>query len=221
MNQPIVTTRRAMDTREWRALCGAVAFALPHISWRHSGLGVLQGYLHEGTEHELRVHVWHRSLRRPGIDDSGLLHDHRFDLDSQVLVGTLHQDEYQLRGDTDGHWVLYEVLHARAKYERSGGATFHEEPTLLTPRFTTRSVRVHVPEGYAYHFPKRQFHGTRFDGELAVTLLTKSNQDELPARILAPLSVPLVHAFSDPLPRDAWVEPLRQAHEALVSRWSA
>ena len=69
----------------------AVAATAPEsgIPFRHHGIGVLQAYL---TEHE-RVHLWHPSLRLPGMRTSGGMHDHRFAMSFGILGC------HDLRGD--------------------------------------------------------------------------------------------------------------------------
>jgi hypothetical protein len=181
---------------------------------------MLQGYVLEGTDKEIRVHVWHRSLRRPGIEESGLLHDHRFDLTSHVLVGTVRQTEYQLVQSPFGKYMLYSVLHARAAHAESGGQLYHQEPQKLEGFYEAEVRSVDITAGWSYFFPAREFHGTDFYGDLCVTLVTKTNQTEEPAKLLAPRDKPLVHAFSNPLPEKAWSEPLWQAQEALREAWS-
>lgn len=198
------------------SLCGLVARLIPHLTWRHSGLGMLQAYVHEGAETEMRVHVWHPSLRREGIEESGLLHDHRFDLYSQVLVGTIDQNEYSLTPNSGGDWQLHEVVHARAAAGRHGAND--GIMTVLPERYTRWWRSVDVPPGFAYFFPKREFHGTQIDG-LVVTVVNKTNQEDVPARILAPYGKPVVHAFADPLPESAWAGPLEEARAALLKTW--
>lgn len=215
----LTTAVHALNVNAWHSLCGVVAGLWPRLEWRHSGLGVLQAYVHEGAEHELRVHVWHPSLRRAGIAESGLFHDHRFDMMSTVLVGEIRQHELELYEGGRGDWCTYEVLHARAAAQASDGATFHQDPSLLPERYEVSEHAVRVGEGNWYLWPKRRFHGTHFDNRLAVTLVEKTNQDARPARILAPVGVPLVNAFEEPLPREAWTEPLAAAHDALIARW--
>src|SRR5690348_2835579 len=85
----------------------------PHLSWRHAGFGALQAYIREGGERELRVHLWHPSLIKPGIEESGLCHDHRFYMRSSVLAGAILQTEFRLEPDSKGYWQTSRVLHAR------------------------------------------------------------------------------------------------------------
>lgn len=200
--------------------CALVARLIPHLAWRHSGLGMLQSYVQEGERTELRVHIWHPSLRRAGIEASGLLHDHRFDLHSAVLVGGVHQVEYELTpcAPDQERFQLHEVVHARAA---AGGKHAPNDGLVkaLPIAYDVRTKSVIVPEGSQYMFPKREFHGTYPTAELTITLMTKTDQEDAPARILAPYGKEVVHAFADPLPSEEWRPILDVAVAALTARW--
>lgn len=173
----------------------------PSLRWRHAGFGAIQSYIAEGMESELRVHIWHHSLIKPGIEESGLCHDHRFDMCSMVLAGCIHQTEFEIDERPGGGLVprglyqTWEVTHARAAMGKVG--SHHIDPTP-TGRFYERAARsLEIVAGNYYTFPKYCFHETRFEG-VTVTLVTKNNQDETRARILAPSHLPIVHAFANP-----------------------
>jgi hypothetical protein len=212
-----------MAANEWRSLCAMVFHAIgepyvahPAIKWRHNGLGCLQGYVLEGEHNEVRIHIWHPSLRRAGIEDNGLYHDHRFNMVSQVLVGIIKQRDLP-------RYRMRDVLHARAKHEASGGVTYHEEPGWMPGEYIVGHADVLVHQSNSYFFPNREFHGTypMFDERnVVVTLVTKAGQSPEKARILAREDLPFVHAFSDPLPESAWAEPLEAARAALRSAWT-
>ncbi len=223
------TIVRDIADEEHRALCCLVGSQLLRLEWRHNGIGCLQAYIQEGAEQEMRVHIWHESLRRDGIQRSGLFHDHRFDLLSYVLVGAIEQHEIEplqagpaLVNDTLHIWRTYKVLHARAAAEKTGGKSFHQEPELQPERYIVNISTRYVREGEVYFYPKREFHGTEANSavsEYTITLMIKSNQDETPARILAPEDKPLVNAFSDPLPEEAWRHHIPSAQALLHRRW--
>lgn len=211
----MLTTVREMNRREHRAMCALVARLIPSLTWRHSGLGMLQGYVQEAeAADEFRVHIWDADLRRAGIERSGLLHDHRFDMTSQVLVGGIGQVEYALRPADDGPWQLHEVVNARTAL-----ATAASDGSVrpLPERYAVDTLNVEVRAGESYDFPKREFHGTYPTRALTITMVTKSNQDARYARILAPHGEPVVHAFADPLPRAAWQGTLHRAAAALLA----
>jgi hypothetical protein len=187
-------------------LCALAARAIssPLLKWRHHGIGLLQAYLVEGhsPDTETRIHVWHPTLRLADMDDSGLMHDHRFDLESRVLLGAMHDTEIALTevGWT-GHsapddlnpFVIWEVQNARAKEESGEGWVKPE-----VPRRYYRLERIsHVySAGSTYHYPRKKFHRSDVD-ELTVTLCTKRNQSSSPARLLARLGAIPEHAFKD------------------------
>jgi hypothetical protein len=83
-----VTWLRLESTRD------LVLALLPHLTWRHHGIGALQAYVREGSGVETRIHIWHPDLVRAGIRDHGDAHDHRFNLVSAVLVGELTETLY-------------------------------------------------------------------------------------------------------------------------------
>jgi hypothetical protein len=167
----------------------------PSLNWRHAGFGAVQAYVREGEERELRVHLWHPALVKAGIEESGLCHDHRFNMRSSVLVGTIIQTDFLVeRDDERGPWETYEVVHARAAMEKGG--SFHAAPTRTGERFRREATKYRVPEGCGYRFPKFEFHETRAEG-LTITLVEKTAQENRRARILAPVGKPIVHAFID------------------------
>lgn len=209
------TTTFDMGDAEMRTYSMMLASAWDGLDWRHAGFGALQAYLYEGLERELRVHVWHPSLVKPGIADSGLCHDHRFDMRSVVLFGEIVNRDCTLTEDGAGDWEEWEVLHARAAKEKTG-ETFHQDPTQTGKRYRREVTDVRVPAGSGYTFAKRAFHESHVSG-LTITLIEKQNQEAVNARILAPHGHSIVHAFSTPLPSDGDVirEVLVKARGAL------
>ncbi len=208
------TTRFPQPKPLHTTLCGLVLQALPTLKWRHNGLGLLQAYVREGIERELRVHVWHKSLVHDGIGESGLIHDHRFNLTSHVLVGQIWQEELALRPADDGFWQTHTVVHARevmAKHAINDG-----DVQPLPARYHDTPSGINIGEGWSYTFPKRVFHKMEFDSPIVVTVVQKDDQEDEPARILAPYGKPVVHAFANTLPPSAWVQPLALAEEALL-----
>lgn len=166
----------------------------PSLKWRHAGFGALQAYIREGKARELRVHIWHPSLIKIGIEESGLCHDHRFDMRSTVLVGTILQTEFRLEPSHDGVWETLRVLHAREAMARGG--SFHHDPTPTGDYFHRIPAAYRIENGTAYTFDKFAFHETRAEGT-TITLVEKSNQEDVNARILAPRGRPVVHAFTE------------------------
>lgn len=210
-----------------RWLVGAFIQRAPLDVWRHAGIGALQAYIREGDRDELRVHVWHPSLVAPGIRASGDVHDHRFDLESHVLVGAIDHVEYEATAlvpaegggwhvrwpyplvPDDHLWQMHEVTHARKALETVG--THHLPHPPLPERYAVSTESWTIVAGQTYTFPKRRFHATRA-GALAITLVRKRDQEgEPPARVLSPVSAPLVHAFDAPRPASEWAHLLETA----------
>src|SRR5208282_5603878 len=98
------------DIRRSRML---VLGAIDSLEWRHHGAGMIQAYINP----TLRVHVWHPSLMLPGMTDSGAIHDHRFDLESTLLVGDMTNREYKLtpKPENGFDYSVFEVECASSK----------------------------------------------------------------------------------------------------------
>ena len=196
----------------------------PETRWRHSGLGMLQAYISEGGASELRVHVWDKRLQRERIEDAGLLHDHRFDMTSTLLLGIMRHQEVHLepyeertRDGFDPFEDAYAMYEIRSNYRRSkGGAEIVELPGAWSARFRNLELKA----GDQYDFPRGAFHGTYTPCDVerwgpTVTVVRKTNQVDAPARLVAPCGVPVVHAFDSPAPEAEWRPILEQAVAAM------
>ncbi len=167
------------------ALQVAVLRAFPTLEWRHHGIGVLQAYLKENSAPEVRVHIWHPLLERQGAIHEGGIHNHRFDMRSTVLLGSIEHVEYDVQPAVDGLWEKYEVMHARA-----GSAL----PEKLPGTFSKQNLRWTVHAGSAYEFKRGAFHRSHA-AELTVTVVTKYNQTSDNAVILVPTGITPRHMF--------------------------
>lgn len=161
--------------------------------WRHHGLGMLQRELDDST----RIHVWHPSLRVPWADGFRAVHDHRFDFASAVMSGSLDDVPHDVIQEGSKHYLtrsggvlhpsegwrgcpeteLFEIAHAKLQmkgdtHKRHLGKVFVRK---LPPR--TRTA------GDVYEVRRRLFH-TTIAQRLAVTVVSRSNFDEHPARVL-------------------------------------
>lgn len=187
--------------------------------WRHTGLGLLQAYVTEGEGYECRIHVWDRELVKPGIEVSGNIHDHRFNMRATVLFGHIEHTELAFRFDTDDKDFTpsHEVFHVTpARHAMTEYGRFDSELQRLGACELETSVKHVIREGQAYHFPARQFHFAKSAG-LAVTVVEKYEQRGT-ARIIAPLGIVPVHAFEI---EDTPGKPqlLLNAAAALARRW--
>lgn len=196
---------------ELRQLRALALNMLPHLEWRHHSIGVLQAYLWEGDK-EVRVHIWHSNLLVNGMEHSGQVHDHRFTLESTVLVGRIQHDEIRLRENDDGPWQMFEITnarHAQAKREF--------KITPVEGRYDARVIPHTVHSGERYTFQKRAFHRSAVD-ELTITIVTKHDQEDRWARILAPYGSDPVHGFGKHKPVDPrlYVDAARHALHATL-----
>jgi len=198
------------------ALAATLLHAFPSISWRHHGIGVLQGYLVEHTEPEVRVHVWHPDLIKPGIEANGDVHDHRFDMVSHVLIGDVVHEEWHATAEPRGDFTATLLTHARA----AADSKYHGPTTPTDERYAVETVRFVIPAGYRYSFPARAFHRSPVV-DLAVTIVEKHQQRTDPARILHPASAPFVPAFGHDEDAALLVHVLECARAALGNLWKA
>ena len=167
-----------------------VSHAGRRLEWRHHGLGMLQAELSEA----LRIHIWHPSLVSPGMAWPRCVHDHRFDLVSAVVVGTVLDVPCRV---SEGSWWLgpkpplpdsenvhvHEIKHAKVQFADGPHATA-TQPVIMKGTLT-RCETVPYGAGAEYSVSKREFHTTRVE-ELAITVVHRSNFDseERPVRVL-------------------------------------
>lgn len=142
------------------------------------------------------------------MEKSGQIHDHRFLLASTVLVGCIDHTEFHLTPARDGAWRKWTVLNARK------GA---EPPQLEEDvRYDAQMVGETINQDYAYEFDAGAFHKSDVT-RLTVTLVTKCNQVDRKAMILAPHDFAPVHGF-DPNRPDVDVEKyVYEARNQLIS----
>jgi hypothetical protein len=183
------------------------------LQWRHSGLGMLQAYILEGRETEVRVHIWHPSLKLDGIDDAGFSHDHRFDLTSWVLAGQLTHVEIMSWPDPRGRWKIYEVVNARKALIETGSRA--GELRLMEGAVAVEKNAMAISGGQSYFYPKRTFHESRPHSPVVITIALKTNQDQIPARVLCDSGRQPLNAFGTPLPESQLHLVLAEAADVL------
>jgi hypothetical protein len=179
------------------------------LQWRHHGIGVLQAYLFEDCDPEVRLHVWHPRLTREGIMESGDCHDHRFNLRSTVLAGQINETFFGTEvPDPNGAWQLWQVQNARAAgHNKQCGI----EP--LPGRYSFDVRQFHYIAGVTYAHPRGTFHRTWVE-DLAITLCLLGDKRGQ-ARLLTPYGKEPVHAFGEPAPEALQNMVLAQAHNEL------
>ena len=130
---------------------------------RHHGNGFAQVQLTEDT----RMHVWTPKTME-GAGHNATIHDHVFDLHSQVLLGALEHQLYDVHTGFTQHpknHFLYELLPNPGKEwcELVGFCA-------LVPR-----DRYCLAAGSAYSFAKHQFHSSKPKTDYAITLMRKTS----------------------------------------------
>jgi len=142
--------------------------------WRHHGLGVLQKY--HPLDPDRRLHLWHEDLI---CDLEAPIHNHRWDLESEVIYGDIIQEEYEI------------TAHPYGPYRIS-----NTENTEITSRPETKdlaryAVRPYVQKVYcgeSYRMPAGVFHLTRIELP-AATWVTKENSVGV-SQVLVPYDIP-------------------------------
>ncbi|UVE47572.1 hypothetical protein KS461_09870 [Pseudomonas chlororaphis] len=132
------------------------------------GLGFVQVQL-EGNQ---RLHVWHPELPRRTCFEHSAIHNHRFDFDSRVLVGTQINIPFAALHPASACFIketheLY--LHEGARTSRGG------RPWVPNGRVDMRELYSHaVSAGSTYHMKAYDFHRTKPGGNGKVaTILQK------------------------------------------------
>jgi hypothetical protein len=191
----------------------AMALALfPSLSWRHHGIGVLQGYVVEDVEPEVRLHIWAPQLLKPGMALSGDIHDHRFDLLSHVLCGNIGHEEIVPEIHKNGAWSMMELTHARAAKD-SG---YHGPTRPIEGKYTLLRTNYIIPEGCSYHYPAGRFHRSPLLDGVAVTCVEKHRQSDASARLLYPIDLAPIMAFGHEMDWSIIGPVMQAAREALM-----
>lgn len=206
----LTTVEKTKTTAAMRLM---VKSLFPSLTWRHHGIGVLQAYVSEKTEPELRVHIWARELLKHGIENNGDIHDHRFDLVSHVLAGAVGHEEFLPTPQPGGPWRMMSLTHARAAKETG----YHGPTTDLDGEYTVERNGMFIPAGCTYYFPASAFHrsmlGPRPD--VAITVVEKRAQKDVPARLLYTVPQTPVMAFGHDMDWAVVGPVLQRAYELL------
>lgn len=170
---------------------------LARMQWRHHGLGMLQAEFDD----ELRIHLWYPNLR---VLPRGLreVHDHRFDLESTIIVGSIIDTQYDVIQvadhsgpfDAQSGWMqteCWEIKHAKIQGQvigqvRAGCSTATDTKLLGKAWARVKSEIVHCA-GTSYRLARRQFHSTRVM-DLAITIVHRGNFSDGLARVLGDAS---------------------------------
>jgi len=131
------------------------------------GLGFVQIQL-EGNQ---RLHVWHPELPRRACFEHSAIHNHRFDFESRILVGTQINIDYAELPPASACFVeatheLY--LHEGARTARGG------RPWVPNGLVDMRQLRVQpITAGSTYSMKAYDFHRTEPGGDGKVATIMK------------------------------------------------
>ncbi len=199
--------RPCEDIHELRVLAAAL-LSSRFLEWRHHGIGLLQCYVTDEWKPEVRIHIWHPDLLIQGMEKSGQIHNHRFSLKSTVLTGCIGHAEFNLKPSIYGAWQKWTVLNARK------GAEPPQPADGIRYDADIRHGTIYA--GETYEFPVSKFHKSNVT-ELAVTLVTKHDQVDTRAMILAPHDTVPVHGFDPDRPKPDMERYVEMALKALTT----
>lgn len=158
---------------------------------RFHGNGFVQVYLSPTK----RLDIWHPDL--PALPTAGGIHDHRFSFVSDVLLGELYHDVYDVKLVDARELELFRVdcgIPAQEPFVFSMAP-----PVLLSGCSAELLRRFTFPKGASYAFERGQYHETRVPaGRITATLITKAEEDRghHSKVVRARADGPLGHAFS-------------------------
>lgn len=188
-------TTKIFENPAVRSMRALVVASLDRINFRHHGIGVLQGYIVENSDPEIRVHIWSRKLLKPGMEVSGDVHDHRFDMVSHVIAGFVDHEEFNEFADPNGSYATMALTRCRAP----GNILGHGPTAAIEGRFSVNRRRMRILAGHSYSFPSQKFHRSPLDenslGDLGITVVEKHRFLKAQARLLYPIAREPVMAF--------------------------
>jgi hypothetical protein len=174
-----------------RELLRGLVAAPPEAVWHPTGFLVLT--LVRRPEGALRLHLWppgRRELGRPCWP----VHDHVWDLRSQVLCGEVESRGYEVVDDADGDAVLYAVGYGEG---RSSCMRRSERRVSVRPRAPRR-----VSIGERYEVAAGEFHASTvavgdFAATLAATRATTQPWPWVVGALGAPATIPVERSIAD------------------------
>ena len=166
------------------------------LDWRHHSTGLLQAYLPDDAS--TRIHIWNRGLK---LRNSGEMHNHRFDLQSHVLVGSITHTRLLLTPDEEsGTHDVWDI--PGASQGSSEALRLHDQTSVRGSRVNMEIVDTQrFFEGDSYKVRKWDFHWARQEADddgLTVTLVRLQNKEaDRPASLVYPHGHQPTHAFED------------------------
>jgi len=148
-----------------------------HQMIHYFGLGFIQLKIDKNT----RLHFYNKKL--PPIVSKEDIHNHRYDFTSEILLGTLIQEIYEVvPGDT--HYLEDESCQVDVKVE--------SKPKLCSVQMSSRHI--HSPKS-SYLISHTTFHRVYCDFE-CITLLNRTDYKKQLAQVIRPIEGAKVCPFS-------------------------
>lgn len=187
------------DVTMMKELCCKILERATVYSWTLQGFGMFRLYL-RGVG---RVHLWDRTFANPDVSD---IHDHFWDLQSQIIAGQMTNIRYGIeRGETQYTHMMQTLITGEG-----GGLIGHPERVRLF-------VRVMEPllEGDIYFQRASEVHQSLpLRGTVTVMRRDKGGSGET-ARVFWPIA----KSWGSAEPRRATDEEILKASENALQAW--
>lgn len=160
--------------------------------WRPHGIGLIQKYT---PDKRYRVHVWTPDAVRIGLE--GGIHNHRYDLRSTVVAGTLTQEEWTATPSATGMWHQWE---------------HHNDtmiPTRTGQRFDATPRTLDIRVGQTYYFPRHGYHRSVPRSSIVVTVMERLGVQGT-SHALCPTGVQPVNGQTVDLPMGDYITQARK-----------
>ncbi len=121
------------------------------------------------------LHIWSDQIKRRG-EERFQVHDHPFQIDSRILVGSLINQIYNVESDSNGEYRLF---------VGDGIGQLSRTEDRVSCALAKEEI---VSAGETYHIAKGEFHSSLPRSPLVATLVLKSAIDSGKPRVLAPIT---------------------------------
>ena len=175
------------------------------IEPRYHGNGMIQVY--SPFNKYQRLHIWDQGFRRLPSHNA-MIHDHVFDMKSNVVVGTLNHQIFEVirKGDPSEHTSsIFEGIPETKKINK----------TPVWQGVLKMTHAVNVGAGCNYFQSARTFHSSIPLGDLVISVISKSNpKNDLiggGSRIVCPIGEEPFSAFEEKIPKDDLLNAVEKA----------
>lgn len=152
-----------------------------HSAPRYHGNGFIQWYL---NDHQ-RLHIWTEGLPNPPPNNARI-HDHMFDMSSDILLGKLEHEVYEFLPHEWGNYKAFRI---------NPGKKTAFDTTFLDYGYLEIYHTFELPTGSHYMQRHGTFHKTASITALTITIMTKMGDFGSP-RIICPRELKPTNAFA-------------------------